>query len=254
MLVTQRYKDMGATDLWLYDEPWLLQSGFVERNHWLWQHKGLKNETGGRGYGWFSWKPFIIQDALNRIGPGDEILYVDADTYPIADFSKLFELCEKEDLGILAFMATGKLGALCNRQWVKREMFRCFEVDDDLRYTAGPHAVCRFMVFRKHTLPSDERIQWAFKQSAQRQQQFLEEWQQHCLCRNCQTFDHDPAIQYQGPHGDGPLAGFREHRTEQAAYSLLCIKYGIKLHQEGRHGPQTTKGSSFRDQFPVGRL
>lgn len=261
--VVNTYRQAGATDLWAYDEPWLIKSGFVERNRWLWEHKGLGNERGGRGYGWFSWKPFIISDALSRLDPGDQVCYVDADTYPIADFSILFELCER-DGGHLAFMATGKTEPLCNRQWVKRECFQCMGLDRE-EYWHGPHAVARFMVFEKCAPSSYQALRHA---------EFLETWLAHCLDHNCQTFDYDPEIQLPGPHGDGPEAGFREHRTEQAIYSLLCIKYGRRLYREacgfgkdcpqdwdlypqlfvqvGSHGPQTTRGSKFREHFPPG--
>jgi len=219
--VTNTYKQFGATDLWLYDEPWLIQTGFVEQNKWLWEHLGIGNLNGGRGYGWFSWKPFIILDALSRLEPGDQVLYVDADTYPIADFRILFDLCRKEG-GHLAFMATGTTHAYCNRQWVKRECFQCMGLDED-DYWHGPHAVARFMVFEKQATLSNGSEPAPFIL------RFLHEWQRHCLDHQCQTFDHDPAIQLPGPYGDGPKFGFREHRTEQAIYSLLCIWYGRRL-------------------------
>lgn len=252
---------LGADDLWIYDEPWLIQGGFKRTNQWLWDHRGLKNPGGGRGYGWFSWKPYVIRDALDRLRPGDQVLYVDADTNPVHDFSVLFDLCRKEN-GHLAFMATGREHALCNRQWCKRECFQCMGMDREV-YWNSPAAVCRFMVFEKGAPTVDE---------------FIDEWQRHCLCRQCQTFDNDPKIQLPGvPSGDGPHAAFREHRTEQAIYSLLCQRYKRRLyreacefgnfcqqdweyypqlfHQLGEHGPQSERGSAFREQFlPGGKL
>jgi len=265
--VCDTYKKFGATDFWIYDEPWLIESGFVAQNRWLWEHRGLGNDRGWRGYGWFSWKPFIIRDALARLDAGDMVLYLDADTVPIADFSVLYDLCH-QDGGHLAFMATGTTHALCNRQWVKRECFQCMGLDEE-QFWNGPSAVCRFMVFEKDA----NGIAEEFLGSGMTQQ-FLDEWQRHCLDHNCQTFDNDPAIQLPGPVGDGPEYGFREHRTEQAIYSLLCQKYGRRLYREacafgnqcpqdwvwypqlfvqhGSHGPHSLKGSRFRTQFPPG--
>lgn len=263
--VCDTYRKFGATDLWLYDEPWLIQSDFVAQNKWLWEHKGLGNPNGGRGYGWFSWKPFIILDALSRLEPGDLCMYLDADTVSVADFSILFDLCHKEG-GHLAFMATGTTHPLCNRQWVKRECFQCMGLDFQ-SYWHGPQAVCRFMAFERF---------WGDSAEAYSQCSFLFDWQRHCLDHQCQTFDHYPAIQLPGPHGDGPEFGFREHRTEQAIYSLLCIKYGRRLYREacafgnqcpqnwdlypqlfvqhGTHGPHSLRGSKFRTKFPPGGL
>lgn len=259
--VVDTYRQFGATDLHLYDEPWLIESGFVERNRWLWEVKGLLNERGGRGFGLYSWKGFIISHALSQLEPGDFCCYVDGDTYPIAPIDVLFSLCEKEG-GHLAFMATGTTKPLCNRQWVKRECFQCMGMDSE-NWWHTPHAVARFMVFQKQAADV-----W------NRNELFLSEWQRHCLDRQCQTFDHDPKIQLPGPVGDGPEFGFREHRTEQAIYSLLCQKYGRRLYREacqfgkdcpqdwehypqlfvqvGSHGPASLRGSKFREQFKPG--
>jgi len=155
---------------------------------------------------------------------------------------------------------------------VKRECFQCMGMDGP-RWWGTPHAVARFMVFRREIARACEHWQL---------EQFLTEWLQHATDRQCQTFDFDPAIQLGGPHGDGPEFAFRDltragsaaHRTEQAVYSLLCQKYGRRLHreacefgnqcrqdwqyypqlfhQEGRHGPHTEQGSAFRERFPVG--
>jgi len=56
----------------------------------------LRNLPGVKGVDWFSWKPFVILDALNRCGPDDIVFYTDADTYPIADLTPAFNIVERD--------------------------------------------------------------------------------------------------------------------------------------------------------------
>lgn len=217
-LTVERAPRMGADEVLVYDDVWLLGTEFGKSAEfqWLLNHKGVGNPKGGRGFGWFAWKPRIIQHALSRLSDGDMVLYLDADTYPIADFSVLFDLCEKEG-GHLAFMATAKTEPLCNRQWTKRDCFITMDCDTE-KCWHGPHFVARFMVFRKGEAGVAD---------------FLETWQRFSLDQRCQTFE--PSVlgsELPGPHGDGPTAGFREHRCEQSVYTNLCIGFGRRPYRE----------------------
>lgn len=252
--VVARSRTIGADQVWVYDDRWLVGTEFFSRPDFQY----LYNFVGhlcprGRGFGLYSWKPYIIKHALSRLKNGDMVLYLDADTYPIEDFSVLFRECERIG-GHMAFMATAKTEPLCNRQWCKRDCFVCMGCDEP-RYWHGPHYVARFIVMQKGASGITD---------------FLDEWQAHCLDRHCQTFEKSlMAPEHDGPYGDGPAAAFREHRTEQAIYSNLCIKYGRKPYREacefgkdcpqdwelypqlfsqvGTHGPKSLAGSRFRN-------
>jgi hypothetical protein len=192
----------GADEVWVYDDRWLTETEFYRVNQWLWDHHGDQNNQK-RGFGWFAWKPFILLDALSRLQDGDVVLYTDADTYPIADFSMLHEECSRLG-GVMLFEAMG-----CpTNQWTKRD---CFAVmgQDQPEYWNRRAGVARFMLF--------ERGPW-------KAYQFLVEWQAYCLNPLTQTFD--PSVL--GPE----LDGFREHRAEQAIMTLLGLKYGFKFYRE----------------------
>lgn len=226
-LTVERAPKMGADSVLVYDDKWLMGRDLYRcpEFQWLLSHKGVGNPNGGRGFGWFAWKAHVIGNALSRLETGDMVLYLDADTYPVADFSVLFDLCEKEG-GHLAFMATAKEGPLCNRQWCKRDCFIAMGCDEE-KYWHGPHFVARFMVFQ------NIKSSW----------EFLSKWNHFSLNRHCQTFEPSVlAPELPGPHGDGPTAGFREHRTEQAIYTNLCIEAGRKPYREacafGKDCPQ----------------
>jgi hypothetical protein len=212
-------KRFGADEILVYDDRWLMgQPLFSDpRFQWLYNHCGVGNPNGRRGFGWFSWKPYVIRQALDRCNDGDIVLYLDADTYPIADFSVLYRECERIG-GIMAFMATGRETALRNGDWNKRDCLITMGMDEPYWRDLGA-AVARFMLFQKGAPHVD---------------QFLAEWQEYCLTPDCQTFE---------PSKLAPEhPGFREHRTEQAIYTNLVHRLGLKLYREacefGKDCPQ----------------
>lgn len=244
----------GATDVWVYDDRWLEekadgQPGFRSVNQWLW-------ETQRKfGFGWCAWKPYIILDALARLSYGDVVLYTDADTYPIADLSVLFEECARE--GIVLFNAQGWI----NRRVVRRDCFIAMGQDQE-RYHNGNHACGRFQLFRKGNYLG---------------QQVLMEWLAYSVNPLCQQWH-----EYQSKYG-AEFSDFYVHRTEQSVLSLLANKYAIPLYREacgfgwpidlayceangilGRYpqlfrqedarGPRTLEGSRFRNVPLVGGL
>ena len=191
----------GVDKVLVYDDYWLThcRPDFVEQNKWAWQHPKT------RGFGWFIWKPFIILDALNRVKDGDIVLYVDGDTYPIADLSALYDICEKQG-GIMLFAASGWPQVY----WCKRD---CYIImgQDTPEYTGlqAPAGSAQFMLFQKG--PAHPR-------------QFLEEWLKYVCMEKANTFDPSKlAPEY-------PV--FREHRCEQAILTNLALKYHHKLWRE----------------------
>jgi len=237
--IVQHAPRFGADEVLVYDDVWLTGTDFHRHNQWLWQHPGWNGRK--LGFGWFAWKPFVILDALDRLQEGDIVLYTDADTHPIADFSMLYDECARIG-GAMLFNAYG-----CdNRYYCKRDAFVVMGQDyppyTDHR-TAG---VARFMLFRKGP--------W-------RPRQFLYEWLTYAVNPKATTFDASTIAP--------ELPGFGEHRTEQAIMTLLAYKYDYKLYREacqfgaahpedkelygqlfeqvGGTGPRTMAGSRFRN-------
>jgi hypothetical protein len=216
ILVNTAEKFGASESPFVYDDAWLEDHEFrhLPSNQWIFNHPGDK--TGRkRGICWFAWKPLVILDALGKMQDGDICLYLDADTYPIAEFSMLYDECARIG-GIMLFQATG----CSNRDWVKCDCWFVMGMDPAGRPMGkldpapewsrdSQHAVARFMLFQKGP--------W-------RTQQFLYEWLTYCVNRYATTFDHS--------YITGEWLDLHEHRTEQAILSLLALKYGIKLYRE----------------------
>ena len=194
----------GADEVRVYDDHWLMHEHkeFVAQNRWLWEHHHQ------RGFGWYAWKPFLLINALNRAEEGDVVLFTDADTFPIQDFSVLFETCAR-DGGIMLFKAGGHVSQRFTQgQWCKRDCFAVMNQDEE-RYRTAEAGVARFMLFQKGP--------W-------RAQQFLMEWLTYCVNQRATTFD--PSVL-----GTEPKE-FVEHRTEQAIMTNLAHKYDVRLYRE----------------------
>lgn len=187
---------LGADEVWVYDDVWLTNHEFYKQNKWLWDHPHK------RGFGWYAWKPLIMLDALSRINDGDIVMFTDADTYPIRDFSILYEICSKE--GIMLFEVTNET----SRKWCKRDCFIVMS-QDEAKYHDSQAGVARFFLFQKG--------KW-------RPYQFLMEWLTYCVNPKATTFDKSTL--------GTELDGFVEHRAEQAIMTLLAHKYGFRLYRE----------------------
>jgi len=225
----QRY---GADEVYVYDDKWVREHEFYEVNRWLWEHPALPpNAPQGRGYGWYSWKPLIILDALDHMQPGDVVLYIDGDTYPIADFSVCYDIAAREG----AMLFAGE--TYSNHRFCTRDCLVAMGLAPDLlarkRHPLpvppvqyAQHAVARFM---------------AFKCGPWRPRQLLMEWLTYAVNPMCTTFE--PSVL--GP--DAP--GFEEHRTEQTILTNLAHKHGYRLYREAcEHGED--ERTKDRDLYP----
>jgi len=190
----------GADKVLVYDDVWLARcrAGFVQRMSYFWDH------PEHRGCGWFTFKPFVILDALRRVAHGDVVLYTDADTYPIASLLPLYQRC-RDDGGVMLFSAVGCV----NYAWTKRDAFivmGCDEVD----YWYAQHAVARFMLFEKGGKFPAEHFLW--------------DWLAYTTSPLVNTFDASVL--------GSELPGFVQNRCEQSVLSNLAKRYGVRLYRE----------------------
>ena len=216
--IVERAPRMGADEVWVYDNVWLTdrRQEFVRQNRWLFEHpcvaaKPFHDELRPRGVCWFAWKPLVILDALDRLAPGDMVLYTDADTFPLGNFSVLYDQAAR-DGGIMLFSAVGQL----HERWCKRDCFAVMGQMEPRWWEGGvQHAVARFMVFQKAAHPTNHRPS-----------QLLWEWYTYSINPLATTFDMPSRL------GLAENPNFVEHRCEQAILTNLAHKYGFKLYRE----------------------
>ncbi len=215
--IVENATKFGADEVRVYDDWWIMnrRKDFYEQNRWAFDHPHK------RGFGWYIWKPFVILDALNKAADGDIVMFTDADTYPVKDFSVLYDICDKSDNGGMFFTVSGHT----NRKWCKRDCFIVMNQDEP-RYHDAPAAVARFMLFKKGVWPA---------------YQLLLEWLTYSCNKSANTFDKSVL----GPE----LSGFTEHRCEQAILTNLIHKHGFRLYRDVDQSGD--RSDADRDIYPT---
>lgn len=202
-----------ATEYCIYDDKWLIENHprfIVARKDIFYDSKG----SFTRGFGWFCWKPFIIQDALKRFcEPGDIVLFSDADCPPIADLTPFYDHADKN--GCMLFAAAG----LKQRHWCKRDTMRFMQMDCE-KYREAQAGNARYMLFKKGADIGKTTVDI-----------FMDRWLSLASNKLLTTFelsqDEYPELL------PDPLTGqsIGQHRCEQAILTNLAHWYSIPLHK-----------------------
>ncbi len=194
---------LGVDEVLVYDDRWLIGHPFYQLNRWIFEREPKF------GFGWCCWKPLIILEEMKRLEHGDLVLYTDADTFPIADLSPLFELCRRDQ--IVLFEAQGCL----HNRFTKRDCLLVMNSDKP-EHRDTVMACGRFQLFQKGS--------WLV-------QQFLYEWLAYNLNPLCQ-FSDTLQSSWQTSMLASEHATYARHSAEQSVLGLLALRYGIKLHRE----------------------
>jgi hypothetical protein len=217
----------------VYDDAWLMTTPFYRLNKWIFDREPQ------HGFGFCSWKPYIIKHALaHYCQPGDVVLYLDGDSFPVADISCLFEYAERE--GIMLFEEQGCI----NRQWTKADCFHAMGCLNQPHYYDAPQACGRFSLYRA----GDYRVE-----------QFLAEWQTYSLNPSC-TFHEKSSVL--GVLDDPTLF---KNSCEQSVLGNLAVKYGIPthrtpdqngwpVHNNGTYKPEDAYPQLFCQQWRSGNI
>ena len=168
-------------------------------------HRGILDEPRGAGY-WL-WKPYIILDGLERLRPGDVLIYCDSGsaanqptfTRPLRT---LVDWCCEHADGMLPGVYLPQWGP--TRWWTKGECFQVMGCDDDA-ILDHPQIQATFSVWRQQQESID----------------FVREWLRWCTVPAA-ILDRkvDPSIP------DDP--GFKEHRHDQSILTILALQHGLR--------------------------
>ena len=155
-----------------------------------------------KGIGYWSWKPFIILEAMKNIEDGDIIVYADCGIEIIENIDPLLSICKESNPVLLFANANFE-----NRTWTKRDCFILMNCDTK-EYWNGQHCDAAFSLFRK----SKESLE------------FLHEWLHYCCIEHIISSSPNTG-------GKKNIVGFREHRWDQSILSVLAIKHHIELYR-----------------------
>jgi hypothetical protein len=193
---------MGADEVLVYDDKWLMGTGYYKVNRWLFDAQSFIMDRPQvpikHGFGWCSWKAFCILNTWERLEDGDIVLYLDGDSFPVAPFGKLFDLCAREG-GVLVFEE--KCSTL---RFTKGECFLAMGIDP----WDGPHACGRFSLWQKGSFLA---------------KQMLAEWWAYSINPRCTLWGKSTVC------ADQPE--YYRNSTEQSVLTCLAHKYNLTLHR-----------------------
>ena len=150
-----------------------------------------------RGCGFWLWKPFIVRSLLDKVDPGDVVLYLDSAITPVRSLRPLLDVC----VGNGGFFTTWQRHR--NATWTKRDTFVLTDTDSPAYYYSL-HSNAAYMMFQR----------------SHRTIEFVDQWLDFCS---------DPRILTDSPNSCGlpNLPDFIDHRHDQSVLSLLSLKWGL---------------------------
>jgi len=164
-------------------------------------------ENNKRGYGYWLWKSYIILKTLNQVNNNDIILYCDVGCHLILDKKDILieyiDILSKSKYGILSF----EMG-WPEKQWNKGDLFKYFNDNnknieiEDIKNSGQHHAT--FMLIKKN----------------EHSVNLINKWYE--LCSNYHFINDSSSIEKNDKI-------FREHRHDQAIFSLLVKTHGSEV-------------------------
>lgn len=178
-----------------YTSEWLEKQDFYKENKDIFDYK--------KYYGYFLWKPYIINFTLETID-SPYILYVDSNLtflhHQLESFEKTFEYY----MGNEGMFVPVCYDMYLNKYWTKRDAFILMNADED-KYADGYQTWTVIMGFDKS------------RKTCSLLRKYLD------YCKDVRILTEIPNVL-----GKDDYEGFNAHRWEQSVMSILLIKYGVK--------------------------
>lgn len=181
--------------------------------------KNIKHFKDKRGFGYWIWKSFFINQFLLNATDDDLFLYIDSGNIIVNDPAPIFNLCKASEKGVILF--DNRDGEPNGNVW-KNNLFTrsdCFKLMGlvDKKYTHGNQVDASYICFRK--------TEFSVK--------FFNLFQE--CCENYNIISDAPStIQ------PFIVDKFRDHRHDQSILSLLSIHYNIPIfHEPSQWGNNT---------------
>lgn len=174
-----------------YSYDWLKEQSFFADN------KELFESSVGKGF--FSWKPFILLDAMNKLDDGEIIFYSDVNDLFHPGLIQYVNHLIEDDCCLLV------MGGASNKDWTKRDCFVFMDCDEEDYWnsTQLEAGVCFWGVCEKS-------------------KQLLSEWLKYCTDRR--IISDDPNVS-----GKDNFPSFKEHRRDQSILTNLAVKHGLSV-------------------------
>jgi hypothetical protein len=173
-----------------------------------------------RGAGYWLWKPYVINQALQSVADGDFVFYSDAGSTFIRPIEPLIALAHDTGQDVLVF----ELHQLVEKIWTKRDAFILMGADAP-RYADTFQRLASFSLWRKSPVSMS-------------------------LSRELLRCAEDPRLITDLPNtmGLGNYDGFKGHRHDQSILSLLTKLHGLPAFRD-----PSQWGNNWKTLYPDSR-
>lgn len=206
----------GKVDKVIEYNPSMLSPEFVSKNQRVLSQK--------RGGGYWIWKPYILQQALNEINNNDYLFYCDSGAVVIDSVSKLVDALEESRQDVMTF----ELGP--EKLWSKRDAFIVMECDTP-KFTETSQRLATYILIKKN----------------ENTEKLIEEFLHFATDFNIITDDPNTM-------GLPNYEGFIENRHDQTIWSLLTKKHGyLPFRDPSQFGLKHKVGEDVvkRSNYPI---
>ncbi len=209
-----------ARSLNFYDQIYITNENDLSVE--FYEKHGSRLVVGGRGYGYWAWKPYLIKDIMESMQYGDVLQYMDAGCHlnfgGLERLTQYFDIAKQSSTGVVAFQAKnsdrfdlppveGKNKNFFDQQeykYNKTDLLIECDVLNDIGITETPQ-IGATLIFIKKSTPSIDLVN---------------EWI-GLIEKDFKFIDNTPS-------SNAERSGFIEHRHDQAIFSLLCKKRKVE--------------------------
>lgn len=168
-----------------------------------WTHSDFCNKNS-RGFGYWIWKPFIINNKLSKVSEGDVVMYCDLGCELLVEEKHILQqlLCSDEHDITLSIPGMNPLCMPYERDWCKTFTAQRLEASDQHLESWQYQATC--MIIKNNA----------------KTRQFVTKWLE--ICEEYKPIDDNH-------YGKKPCDAFRDHRHDQSVLSLLLKQSDLRI-------------------------
>lgn len=174
-----------------YNREWLETTTFYSET------KEILDQS--KGAGWWTWKPYVILDALNNSNEGDYVVYCDCGDMFSPGLKNYIENNLSQDDPCLLLV-----GNNTNKFFTKRDCFVLMNCDEE-DYWNSKQLECGFMVWK----------------TCDKSKEIVLEWLRYC--KNISIINNDPSSLSE------EFGGFKEHRNDQSVLTNIAVREGLPV-------------------------
>ena len=188
-----------ANNMTVFDETILYTGEYLKNDVGFWERHGDFINNNHKGYGYWLWKPYLIQQTMNQMNNGDILLYLDCGC----------EMVVTERTALLNDIELLKKSNKCisgtttciEREWNKMDLLVALDMNCDTYLNTAQRQGGTQLI-----LVCDES------------RELINKW--YDLACDYHMIDDSPSI-------IANLNCFKEHRHDQSIFSLLTKKYDL---------------------------